>query len=149
MNLDKRDKQIIRLLIDNSRLSIRKIAEKLGLSPGTVQARLKRLEDLGVIKRYTTLLDYEKLGYNFPVIIDVRVSKGMLFEVEKEIAKHPNVISVYDVTGEYDIAIIAKFKRREDLDAFVKALQKMKYVERTHTRLILNVIVEDKWEELV
>lgn len=149
MDLDKRDKQIIKLLLKNSRLSVREIARKLNLSPGTILARLKRLEDLGVIKSYTILLDYEKLGYNLPVLIDVRVSRGMLLEVENKIAKHPSVISVYDVTGEYDIAIIARFKRREELDSFVKSLQKMEYVERTNTRLILNVITEDKWIGLI
>ena len=149
MDLDRRDREIIKLLIKNSRLSIREIARRLKLSPGTIQARLKRLEDMGIIKGYTTMIDYEKLGYDFPVLIDVKVSKGMLFEVEKKIAEHPNVIAVYDVTGEYDIAVIARFKKRKELDEFVKSLQKMDFVERTNTRLILNVIIEDKWIDLV
>ena len=147
--IDDRDRKILKLLVNNSRLSIRQLAKRLKLSPGTVQLRLKRLKDLGLIKGYTTLIDYSKLGYEFPVLIDVRVSRGRLFEVEREIAKHPNVVAVYDVTGNYDIAIIARFKRRKDLDNFVKNLQKIEYVERTNTRLILNIIVENKWGELI
>ena len=82
------------------------------------------------------------MGYDFPVIIDVRVSEGKLLEVEQEIAKNPHVIAVYDITGEFDVSVYAIFKNRHQLDAFVKNLQKMKYVERTNTKLVLNAITK-------
>lgn len=147
--LDKKDKEILKVLLRDSRVSMRRIARELKLSPGTVQLRIKKLEDMGIINRYTVNIDFEKLGYNFPVIIDVRVSKGRLFEVEEIIAKHPNVISVYDITGEYDVSILARFKNRGELDRFVKDIQRMDYVERTYTKLILNIIKENKWDTLI
>ncbi|RLG60487.1 AsnC family transcriptional regulator [Candidatus Geothermarchaeota archaeon] len=139
---DKKDLKILNVLQRDSRSSLRQIAREVGISPATVQTRLKRLEDAGIIKKYTIEIDYDKLGYAFPVLIDVRVSEGKLFEVEREIAKNPHVLAVYDVTGEFDVTVLAKFKSRKELDAFVKSLQKMKYVERTFTRLILNIILE-------
>ena len=137
---------IDKILMNNSRLSIRKIARMLKLSPGTVQVRIKRLEDLGIIRKYTIDIDLEKLGYQFPVLIDIKVSGGKLKEVEERLKDEENVSAVYDITGEYDITIIARFRNRHDLDNFVKKLQTLENVERTHTKLILNVVCENSRE---
>ncbi len=142
--VDRRDMQILSMLEKNARLSAREIARRLGLSAGTVQARIKRLEELGVIKGYTVKLDLEKLGYIFPVLIDIRVAKGKIREVEKELSRYDNVYAVYDITGDYDITILALFKSRWELDDFIKDINEHRYIERTHTRLILNVITEGK-----
>lgn len=142
--LDKKDMLILSVLSENSRASYREIAKKVGLSTPTVIKRIQRLEEEGIIQRYTVEIDYSKLGYSLPVIIDVRVAKGRLFDVERQIAMFPNVLAVYDITGEFDVSIIALFKGREDLDAFVKELQKMRYVERTYTKVILNIIKDDR-----
>jgi len=141
-SIDEKDLKILEVLQENSRLSFRRLAKKTGYSVATVMSRIKKLEETGIIKKYTVEIDYSKLGLDFPVIIDVRVSKGKLFEVEEEIAKDPHVLAVYDITGDFDVAILAIFKTRKELDKFVKELQKMKYVERTYTKLILNIIKE-------
>ncbi len=146
VKLDKRDLQIISLLLMNSRVSAREIARRLGLSTGTVQARLKRLEAIGVIKGYTVDLNLEELGYQFPVLIDIKVSKGKMRDIEEKLSQMRNVSAVYDITGEYDITVIARFRTRKDLDAFIKHLQEVEYIERTNTKLILNVICENRRE---
>ena len=84
----------------------------------------------------------KKLGYDVQVIIDIRISKGKLFLVEKKIASHPNICAIYDTTGHFDAAIIAKFKTRRQMDDFLKLVQSYDFVERTETRLILNIIKE-------
>ena len=142
-SIDELSRKILKLLVIDSRLSYRQIAEKLKVSPTTVITRIKELEKSGVIKYYTTILDHEKLGYELSAIIEVTVSKGKLMEVEKEVAKHPNVCGVYDVTGSTDAMIIAKFKSRKELNDFVKSLLRMENVERTNTHLILNTVKED------
>ena len=142
--IDEKDIKILKVLLEDSRLSFRQIAKRTGLAVSTVVSRVRRLEESGIIKKYTVEIDYEKLGYSLPVIIDVRVSKGKLFEVEREIARHPNVLAVYDITGDFDVAVLAVFKTRRELDAFVKMLQRMEYVERTHTKIILNIIKDER-----
>ncbi len=142
IELDAVDKGILDALLDNSRLSYREIAKKLKISPATVMHRLNRLTKEGIIKNYTVNLDYEKLGFDVSVLIDIRVSKGKLFEVEKRIANHPHVFAVYDITGAFDAIVIAKFPNRKSMDAFVKRLQTFEFVERTETKLILNTIKE-------
>ncbi|MHA1868148.1 MAG: Lrp/AsnC family transcriptional regulator [Candidatus Heimdallarchaeum aukensis] len=138
--MDSVDEKIIKILQSDSRLSARAIAKKMNIAPSTVLSRIKKLEEKKIIRDYTITLDYANLGYDVPVIIDVKVSKGKLFEVENEIAKSKNVIAVYDVTGDFDVVVLAIFKTRKGLDQFIKKLQAYKYVERTNTKLILNTI---------
>ena len=137
------DRKILEALIFDARLSSRQLAKHCGISTSTVLSRVKKLEEEGIIKGYTALIDHEKLGYTLTVVSEITVSKGRLLEVENEIAKLPNVCCVYDVTGLIDAIVIAKFKNREELSKFAKRLLAMPYVERTNTHVVLTTIKED------
>jgi len=143
MRLDETDVKILKALTLDARLSSRQIAKRCGVSIGTVLSRMKKMENEGVIKGYSALLDHEKLGYELMVISEITVSKGRLLEMENEIARLPNVCCVYDVTGLIDAVIIAKFKDREELSKFTKRLLALPYVERTNTHVVLTTIKED------
>ncbi len=143
MEIDELDSKILAELLRDSRLSFRQIAKRVGSSVGTVLSRVRRMEREGVIKGYTAILDHEKLGYQLTAITELTVSRGRLLEVEREIAKIPNACAVYDVTGDVDAIIIAKFKRREDLSRFTKGLLALPFVERTNTHVILTTVKED------
>jgi len=143
LKLDELDKKILALLMEDGRLSCREMARELGVSPATVAKRLKKLEASGIIKGYTALLDHEKLGYEITVVTAITVSGGVLLEVEREIAKLPNVCAVYDVTGPVDVMVVAKFKSRQELSRFTKSLLAMPNVERTCTYVVLTTIKED------
>jgi DNA-binding Lrp family transcriptional regulator len=141
--IDDIDVQIIGLLQEDSRLSYNKIANRLGISVGTALNRVKSLEDRGVIKGYTLIVDPSKVGYGLTAIILIQAEGKHLLDVEKEVAKISNVISVYDITGDFDFAVIARFKDRESLNAFIKRLLAVTYVKRTVTNVALNIIKED------
>lgn len=141
--VDDIDKEIINNLLIDSRLSYRKLAKKLNCSVATVMHHVNKLEKQKIIQKYTAQLDYETLGYDIEVFIEIRISKGKLFMVEKKIASHPNVFAVYDVTGASDAIILARFKNRRSMDNFLKKIQTYDFVEGTHTKLILNTIKED------
>jgi len=143
MNLDETDVKILNTLVSDARLSSRQISKKSGVSIGTVLTRMKKMETEGVIKGYTAIVNHEKLGYQLTVLTEITVSKGRLLEVENEIARMPNVCSVYDVTGLTDAVVIAKFKSREELSAFAKRLLALPFVERTNTHVVLTTIKED------
>jgi DNA-binding Lrp family transcriptional regulator len=143
MNLDETDVKVLRALTEDARLSSRQIAKQCNISIGTVLSRIKKMEEDGIIKGYTVLLDQEKLGYELTVVTEITVSKGRLLEMENEIARIPNVCCVYDLTGLSDAAIIAKFKNREELSKFTKRLLSLPYVERTNTHVALTTIKED------
>jgi len=141
--IDDLDIKIIKLLQEDSRLSYNKIAEKLGISVGTAYNRIKNLEERGIIKDYTIIVDPDKVGYGLTALILVQAEGKHLTEVESEIAKIDNVTSVYDITGEFDIAVIARFKDRDGLNKFIKSLVSLPYVKRTVTNVVLNVVKED------
>jgi len=143
MEIDELDGKILAELLKDSRLSFRQISKKVGSSVGTVLSRVRRMEREGVIKGYAAILDHEKLGYQLTAITELTVSRGRLLEVEREVAKFPNACAVYDVTGEVDAIVIAKFRRREDLSRFTKGLLALPFVERTNTHVILTTIKED------
>jgi DNA-binding Lrp family transcriptional regulator len=143
MHLDKTDVEILKALTLDARLSSRQIAKQCGVSIGTVLSRIKRMENEGMIRGYSALLDQEKLGYELTVVSEITVSKGRLLEVENEIARLPNVCCVYDVTGLIDAVIIAKFHNREELGKFTKRLLAIPFVERTNTHVVLTSIKED------
>jgi DNA-binding Lrp family transcriptional regulator len=143
MELNETDKKILKSLLEDARFSSRQIAKNVGVSVGTVLSRIKKMEDVGIIKGYSAILDHEKLGYELTVVTEITVSKGRLVEMENEIAKNPNVCGVYDVTGLTDAVIIAKFKSREELGKFTKILLALPFVERTNTHVVLTTVKEN------
>jgi DNA-binding Lrp family transcriptional regulator len=142
MELNETDKKILKNLLEDARFSSRQIAKNVGVSVGTVLSRIKKMEDVGLIKGYSVILDHEKLGYELTVVTEITVSKGRLVEMENEIAKMPGVCGVYDVTGLTDAIIIGKFKNREDLGRFTKGLLGLPYIERTNTHVVLTTVKE-------
>jgi len=139
----KKDMEILRELAEDSRKSYREIARKLGIATSTVMNRVNVMKKEGVIKSSTLHLDHEKLGYSLTALIEITVAKGKMIEIENKIAKNPNVYAVYDITGEMDAAILARFKNRKELNGFVKSLLATEFIERTNTHLVLNVIKEE------
>lgn len=141
---DDLDKKIIRALNRNARKSFREIAREVKTSVTGVIHRVKKHEKSGVIKGYIPILDPEYFGFNLIAIIALRISQGKLLETQKEIAKDPRAVAVYDITGEWDSLVVGYFKGREDLNMFIKNVLSMKYIDRTVTHIVLNVVKEEK-----
>ncbi len=141
--VDEISQKVLEEYLQDSRQSFREVARKIGISSGTVASRIKDLEQRGVIKKYTTQLDYEKLGYELTAVTEIIVSEGMMIEVGNQISKIKNAVGVYNVTGDSDILVIAKFKSRQDLSDFTKTMLKIPHVVRTKTHVVLNTLKED------
>jgi len=141
--IDETDRSILRHLLHDGRASMRQMGTELGLSPTTVASRVARLEKEKVLKGYTGMVDTVTLGYDLTAVTEILVSKGKLLEMEKEIAKLPGVCAVYDVTGEIDGIVVAKFHDREELSKFTKGLLTMPFVERAITHVVLTTVKED------
>jgi DNA-binding Lrp family transcriptional regulator len=133
----------MRLLQEDARKSFNKIADSLGIAVGTAYNRVKSLEDRGILKGYTIMLDSVKLGYGLTTLILIEAEGRYLPEVEKELSKLDEVICIYDITGDYDVAVVARFKNRATLNNFIKSALKMPHVTRTVTNVVLNVVKED------
>jgi len=143
MGLDKTDDKILKNLLVDARQSARHLSLKLGMSTVTVLSRIKKLENEKIIKGYTAIIDHERLGYDLTAIIEIIAKKDKILEVEDAVSNKENVCAVYDVTGNTDTLIVAKFKGREELSKFVKNLSTIPNVENTITHVVLNTVKED------
>lgn len=141
--VDEVDRKIIRLLQEDARKSFNKIADSLGIAVGTAYNRVKNLEDTGILKGYTILLDSARLGYGLTSLILIQADGSYLPEVEAQLAALDEVICIYDITGDYDVAVVARFKDRGALNNFIKGALKMPHVSKTVTNVVLNVVKED------
>jgi DNA-binding Lrp family transcriptional regulator len=141
--MDDLDFKIIKCLNEDGRKSLREVARGSEVSTGTAYNRIRRLEATGVIRGYAPIIDARAAGYDLTAAIGVRIAHGKLLEVERKVAKDPRVFAVYDLTGEWDALILARFRNREELNDFVKSTLSQEHVERTNTQLVLNTVKEE------
>jgi DNA-binding Lrp family transcriptional regulator len=143
MQLDDTDRRLLAVLLEDARISQRGLAQRIGVAQGTITNRLRRLEELGVIKGYTVLLEPESIGWSMTVITGLRIEKGSMINVQQNIAADPRVFAVYDVTGDYDSMVLARVQSRKDLDDLTKTVFTLEGVQRSFTQVVLNTVKED------
>ena len=142
-DIDLLDRRILERVLGDGRVSFRQLASELRVSTTTVASRGARLQEAGIIGGYSARVDFQTLGYELTVVTEIHVSKGKLIEMEREIAKLPNVCAVYDVTGEIDAIVISKCRDREELSRFTKGLLAMHFVEHCNSHDVLTTVKED------
>jgi len=143
MDLDATDRALLAALLEDARISQRGLAKRVGVAQGTITNRLRRLEEMGVIKGYTVLLDAESIGWTMTVITGLIIQKGSMIDVQQQIAADPRVFAVYDVTGDYDSMVLARVRGRKDLDDLTKTVFTLQGVQRSFTQVVLNTVKED------
>ncbi|MDD6285273.1 Lrp/AsnC family transcriptional regulator [Candidatus Methanosphaera massiliense] len=143
LSMDNLDKKILELLSDDGRKSYRKISRELGVSVGTVHNRVDKLTKTGIINKFVPVINHEKLGYTLTAIIGLEIKGGSVsFLTDKEEFKD-NLLAVYDVTGQFDGIVIAKFRNTFELNKFIKLLLKEDTVIRSYTQTVLNIVKEE------
>jgi DNA-binding Lrp family transcriptional regulator len=143
-DLDETDRAILRSLNENARKSYRDIASELDVALSTVSSRVEKLEERGVIHGYVPLVDPVAVGLEMTAVISVKISRGNLIEVQDALADRDEVFGVYDVTGEFDSVVLARFESRMALNDFVKSVLTHEDVDHTTTHLVLNTIKEER-----
>ncbi|TAL55918.1 Lrp/AsnC family transcriptional regulator [Pandoraea sp.] len=117
--LNNLDRRILEALLDDGRMSLKELAEQVGLSSPSVSERLRRLEERGVIRRYTVEVDPRALGYSLQAVVRIRPLPGQLPSVQKLIEEIPECAECDKVTGE-DCFVARLFVRSiEQLDAIL------------------------------
>lgn len=138
---DKIDKKIIKLLMDNARMSVKDIAKEVFLSSPAVSARIDRLQKEGIIKGYHASVDYTGFGYNIKAFVNLEVKPEDKKDFYPFIKKIPNVIECSCVTGDYSMLIEVVYKYTEELDYLINELQKF---GRTKTLIAFSTSVEHR-----
>ena len=137
-DFDELDKRIIELLCRSSQGSYRQLAKQLDVHPTTLIQRVKNLESKGVINGYRASIDYMKLGFEYMGMVSV-IAENVV-TVQGEISKIPQVVSVFDVTGDSDCLVWIACQNRDEFSEVVKEINAVPDVKKTSTAVILNII---------
>lgn len=141
--LDQLDKQILNILQNNSKRTIKDIANELNLSTTPIFERIKRMEAQGVISHYVALVDPNKLDKKLRIFVEISVSDHSIKSIEKfitEIIKHTEVIECHHVTGDSDFLLIIVTKDIEAYNDFItRKLSKVPNVGKVRSSFSLSV----------
>ena len=142
--LDAIDRQILRALQADGRLSNVELAERVHLSPSACLRRVKRLEDIGVIGQYVALLNAKALGQHgtcFTIINLSTMSDNLLQSFEQAVRDQPEVLDCYYVAGSNDYLIRFSYRDAEDLERFhTQVLMRLPGIERSNSMLVLRTV---------
>ncbi len=141
MYLDSINKAILKLLQEDAKQSNTAIARKVGISSPAVSERIKKLEDMGIIKGYKTLVAAEQLGYNLRAIITLKAFMGKLKPFLKKVKTYDEIVNCYRVTGDENIVMEIILRDQRHLEALIDEL--ITYGE-TKTQIVLSQVIDHK-----
>ncbi len=139
---DEKDLEILRILQENGRASYSEIAKKLGLSEAAVYTRIQKMIKQGLIKKIQAIVDSEKLGFNLTAIVAVKAQPSRYEYVLKELSSIPEIVEIYDVTGDYYCLLKLRVQNREALAKLLDKIGSMEGVVSTDTRIVLRTVKE-------
>ncbi|NJE55577.1 Lrp/AsnC family transcriptional regulator [Thermococcus sp. 21S9] len=141
--IDEKDREILRILRSNGRITLTELGKRVNLSPASVKSRLEKLERLGAVKGYSAVIDPAFLGNFVRALVFLhfeRFDEG-LGPMIGDIAKLDNVEFLYIKTGDSQVLIKATFRDTAELEEFLKSLKRkfgrnLKFIEA-------NLVVEE------
>ena len=143
VKIDDIDREILRMLQDNSRVAFKRIAEKVGVSEATIFVRVKNLRKKGVIKRFTVIVSPELLGKSLTAFVLINSEPKKLESVLETLSDMDDVYEVYDVTGTYYIIAKIRTENKESLAKIIDRIGMIDGVTRTETAIVLKSIKEE------
>ncbi|MBL0385275.1 Lrp/AsnC family transcriptional regulator [Tumebacillus sp. ITR2] len=119
LELDDVDKQILEVLHENSRISYTDLGKRIGLSRVAVQTRIQALSEAGVIERFTVVINPAMVGMKVSAFFNVDIEPRHLDQVAQELAKEPEVTSLYHMTGPSTLHMHGIFTSNMELQKFM------------------------------
>jgi Lrp/AsnC family transcriptional regulator for asnA, asnC and gidA len=140
LNLDKLDLQIIHEMMEDAGISYADLGKKLFVSGGTIHVRIKKLQELGVVKGTRLHVDLKQLGYDITAFVGIYLEKSSLYDqVAEDLRKIPEIIRINYTTGNYSMFLEVVAKDINQLrNVLHDQLQRIKGIERTETLISLS-----------
>jgi Lrp/AsnC family leucine-responsive transcriptional regulator len=140
-HLDDKDIQLLRLLQKNAKLTVKELAKEVNLSPSPVFERVKNLEQEGYIKRYSAVLDAEKLNRGFTVFCQIRLKihdRSVGYDFVKEIMEIEEVAECYNISGDFDFLLKVQVRDMKHYQDFVfNKLGSVDSIGSTHSTFVM------------
>jgi DNA-binding Lrp family transcriptional regulator len=133
--MDKKDKQILKILKSDGRASYGSIGDKIGLSEGAVRKRIKMLADTGVIRKFTVRIGISEGTEAITLVATNPTSPTQ--EVARRIADISNVETIYEVTGEYDIVVVISGMNVIEVNECIEKIRRVEGIMKTNTMIVL------------
>ncbi len=141
MDIDALNVKILKCLQQNARLSNAEIGRQVGISSPAVSERIKKMEDIGIIEGYKTIVSPFEIGYQLKAIITLRAFMGKLKPFLDKVKTYDEVINCYRITGDENIVMEVVLKNQKHLEAFIDQL--ISYGE-SKTQIVLSRVVKQK-----
>jgi Lrp/AsnC family transcriptional regulator for asnA, asnC and gidA len=148
MSLDILDLKIVKCLTDDARCTYRSIAEEAGVSEATIKNRIDRLTDEGIIKKFTIIMDYHKLGRAIKAFIGLRVQPSKLQEIVEHVKRNSDVHVLYRTSGDVDLLIEVIFEQMEDLNKFLETELSLEGILGTVVTIVIGPYKRCPWTGL-
>ncbi len=148
MTYEHLDARLINELLGDGRASLRSLAEDLDVSVTTVSNHLRDLEDQGVVLGYTPRIDYDEIGYDVTAVVQLKIEGSALPSFVSRLRDEPRMTSVYEVTGDYDVIAIGKYRDTDEMNDQIKSLLTDESVRESNTSVVLNSVLENEQFEL-
>ncbi len=138
-DIDDLDREILSILMRNAKKPYTEIAKELYVSGGTIHVRMKKMEDLGIVKGYSLDVNYDKLGYDICAFLGIYLDKSSLYDdVAQELEKIPEIVEAYYTTGIYSVFVKIICRDTNHLrDVLHDKIQKIQGIQRTETFISL------------
>jgi Lrp/AsnC family transcriptional regulator for asnA, asnC and gidA len=140
LNLDKLDLQIIQIMMADAGISYADLGKQLFVSGGTIHVRIKKLQEIGIVKGTKLNVDLKLLGYDITAFVGIFLEKSSLYDqVAEDLKKIPEIIRLNYTTGNYSMFLEVVAKDINQLRFVLHdELQKIKGIERTETFISLD-----------
>ena len=140
LNLDKLDLQIIHEMMEDAGVSYADLGKKLFVSGGTIHVRIKKLQEMGIVRGTRLNVDLKMLGYDITAFVGIYLEKSSLYDmVAEDLKKIPEIIRINYTTGNYSMFLEVVTRDINQLRYVLHdQLQKIKGIERTETLISLS-----------
>ncbi|WP_460459533.1 Lrp/AsnC family transcriptional regulator [Angustibacter peucedani] len=149
MPIDVLDQRLIALLTAEPRIGVLEASRRLGVARGTVQARLDRLVERGVIRSFAPVVDPRALGYQVTAFANLEIRQGARDRVTAHLAAIPEVLEVHTITGQGDLFCRLVARDNDDLQRVIDDLVADDDITRTSTVVALAQVLEHRVLPLV
>ena len=146
---DPVDARLLLALTEEPRATTVALAERLGLSRNTVQARLARLDERGALDSFERRIDPATLGYPLTAYVTIRVTQRGLDDVGAALADIPEVLQCHGIAGQTDLLVQVVARDADDLYRIAGQILAIPWVERTDTALVMRELVGYRIEPLL
>lgn len=149
MTIDRLDAQIITLMENEPRIGLLEVSRRLGVARGTVQARVRKLTERGVITGFGPQLDPARMGYPVLAFVFLEIAQGRLPEAVRVLEEIPEVIEAHGTSGPLDLLCRVVAQDNEDLQAILNSILASPAIRRTTSYIAMSRQIAARIEPLV